>query len=51
MSVCTIIDGRRPLTRAGYAVSVTAKPDEIAALVRSERPKLVLLALIADILT
>ena len=37
---------RRALTRAGYAVRVTAEPGEIAALIRTERPKLVLLDLI-----
>ena len=36
---------RDALTRAGYAVSVTAEPGEIAGLVRAERPRLVLLDL------
>ena len=37
---------RDALTKGGYAVSVTAKPDEIADLVRAERPQLVLLDLL-----
>ena len=36
---------RDTLTRAGYAVSVTAEPGEIADLVRAGRPQLVLLDL------
>ena len=36
---------RDALTKAGYAVRVTAEPEEIAALVRAERPQLVLLDL------
>ena len=36
---------RDALTRAGYAVRVTAEPDGIAGLIRSERPQLVLLDL------
>ena len=36
---------RDTLTKAGYAVRVTAEPDEMAALVRTERPRLVLLDL------
>ncbi|MDE2904754.1 MAG: response regulator, partial [Acidobacteriota bacterium] len=37
---------RDALTGAGYAVAVTADPSEIAALVRTERPRLVLLDLV-----
>ena len=36
---------RDELTRAGYAVRVTAEPGEIADLIRSEKPQLVLLDL------
>ena len=36
---------RDALTRAGYAVSVTAEPGEMAGLIRAERPKLLLLDL------
>ncbi len=36
---------RDALTKGGYAVSVTAEPDEIVDLVRAERPQLVLLDL------
>ena len=41
----TLRDVRNALTRAGYAVRGTAEPGEIPALVRSERPQLVLLDL------
>ena len=41
----TLRQVRDALTRAGYAVSVTAEPGEIAGLVRSRRPQLVLLDL------
>jgi len=41
----TLRSVRRALDRAGYAVSVTAEPGEIADLIRTERPKLVLLDL------
>ena len=37
---------RDALTRAGYAVSVTAEPREVADLIRSGRPQLVLLDLL-----
>ena len=36
---------RDALTKAGYAVRVTAEPGEIAGLIRAERPRLVLLDL------
>ena len=36
---------RNALAKAGYAVRTTAEPDEIAGLLRAERPKLVLLDL------
>ena len=36
---------REALTRAGYAVQVTAEPSEIAAIVRSKEPRVVLLDL------
>ncbi len=41
----TLRQVRDALTRAGYAVRVTAEPSGIAALVRAERPQLVLLDL------
>ena len=41
----TLRQVRDALTKAGYAVSVTAEPGEIAGLVRAERPQLVLLDL------
>ena len=47
-ALCTVPDDRfvrDALTKAGYAVRVTAEPDEIAGLVRAERPKLMLLDL------
>ena len=37
---------RGALTKAGYAVRVSAEPEEIAGLIRAERPKLVLLDLV-----
>ena len=37
---------RGALTRAGYAVRVTAEPGEMADLIRAERPQLVLLDLV-----
>ena len=37
---------RGALTKAGYAVRTTAEPEEIAGLLRAERPKLVLLDLV-----
>ena len=42
----TLRSVRDALTRAGYAVRVTAEPGEIADLVRAERPQLVLLDLL-----
>ena len=36
---------RDALTKAGYAVRVTAEPDEMAGLIRAEKPRLVLLDL------
>ena len=36
---------RDALSKAGYAVRVTAEPDEMAEIIRAERPKLVLLDL------
>ena len=41
----TLRSVRRALDQAGYTVAVTAEPEEIADLIRSERPKLVLLDL------
>ena len=41
----TLRQVRDALTRAGYAVSVTAEPGEIADLIRARRPQLVLLDL------
>ena len=41
----TLRDVRRALTKAGYAVRVTAEPGEMAGLIRAERPQLVLLDL------
>ena len=41
----TLRSVRDALTQAGYAVLVTAEPDELPGLIRSERPQLVLLDL------
>ena len=41
----TLRSVRRVLGKAGYAVSVTAEPGEIANIIRAERPQLVLLDL------